>query len=39
MNRRRLIPVAVGAFIALIVIAQTLYVVDQRQQAIVLRFG
>ena len=39
MNRRRLIPIAVGAFIALIVIAQTLYVVDQRQQAIVLRFG
>ena len=39
MNRRRLIPIAVGAFIALIVIAQTFYVVDQRQQAIVLRFG
>ena len=39
MNRQRLIPLAVGAFIALIVIAQTFYVVDQRQQAIVLRFG
>ncbi|HEX5775401.1 MAG TPA: protease modulator HflC [Caulobacteraceae bacterium] len=39
MNRRRLIPIAVGAFIALIVIAQTFYVIDQRQQAIVLRFG
>jgi membrane protease subunit HflC len=39
MNRQRLIPLAVGAFLALIVLAQTLYVVDQRQQAIVLRFG
>ena len=39
MNRQRLIPILVGAFIALIVVAQTFYVVDQRQQAIVLRFG
>lgn len=39
MSRQRLIPILVGAFIALIVIAQTFYVVDQRQQAIVLRFG
>lgn len=39
MTRQRLIPLAVAAFLALIVLAQTIYVVDQRQQAIVLRFG
>lgn len=39
MNRQRLIPILVGLFIAFVVIAQTFYIVDQRQQAIVLRFG
>jgi len=39
MNRQSLIRYAVIAFVALIVLAQTLYVVDQRQQAIVVRFG
>ena len=39
MTRQRLIPLAVAAFLALVVLAQTIYVVDQRQQAIVLRFG
>jgi len=39
MNRTNLIRYAVVAFVALIVLAQTLYVVDQRQQAIVVRFG
>ena len=39
MNRQRLIVVAVAAFAVLVVLAQTFYVLDQRQQAIVLRFG
>jgi len=39
MSQTRLIAIAVGAVVALIVIANTFYVVDQRKQAIVLRFG
>ena len=39
LNGARLIAIAVGAVVALIVIANTFYVVDQRKQAIVLRFG
>ncbi|HEX6860834.1 MAG TPA: protease modulator HflC [Caulobacteraceae bacterium] len=39
MNQSRLIRYAVIAIAALIVIGQTFYVVDQRQQAIVTRFG
>jgi membrane protease subunit HflC len=39
MNRQRLIRYAIAAFAVLIVLGQTLYMVDQRQQAIVVRFG
>ncbi len=39
MNRSRLIPLAIGLFIVFVTLAQTVYVVDQTQQAIVLRFG
>ena len=39
MSRNRKIGIGVAAFAALIVLANTLYVVDQREQAIVLRFG
>ena len=39
ISQSRLIAIAVVAVGVLIVLANTLYVVDQRQQAIVLRFG
>jgi membrane protease subunit HflC len=39
MNRRPLILYAVLAFVALVILANSLFVVEQRQQAIVLRFG
>ena len=39
MNQSRLIVWAVGAFALLILVFNTLYVVDQRKQAVVLRFG
>lgn len=38
-DRRRLIQMAVGAFAALIVVANTVYVVGQTEQAVVVRFG
>ncbi|MDB5426473.1 MAG: hflC [Phenylobacterium sp.] len=39
MNRNPLILYAVLAFVALVILANSLFVVEQRQQAIVLRFG
>ena len=39
MNRSPLIVYAVLAFVAVVVLANSLFVVEQRQQAIVLRFG
>jgi modulator of FtsH protease HflC len=39
MNRSPLILYAVLAFVALVILANSLFVVEQRQQAIVLRFG
>jgi membrane protease subunit HflC len=39
MNRQRLLIAGIAAFVAFVAIAQTFYVLDQRQQAIVLRFG
>jgi membrane protease subunit HflC len=39
MNQSRLIVWAVGIVVALIVVMNTFYVVDQRKQAVVLRFG
>lgn len=39
ISQSRLITIAVVAVAALIVLANTLYVVDQRQQALVVRFG
>lgn len=39
MNRNRMIPLGIAAFAVLLTIGQTFYIVDQTQQAIVLRFG
>jgi membrane protease subunit HflC len=39
MNRPVLIGIGVAVFVGLMVLANTLFIVDQRQQAIVLRFG
>jgi membrane protease subunit HflC len=39
INQSRLILWAVGAVIGVVILANTLYVVDQRKQAVVLRFG
>ena len=39
MNQSRLIGWAVAAFVLLVLAVNTLYVVDQRKQAVVLRFG
>jgi modulator of FtsH protease HflC len=39
MNRQRLIVWGVAAFAVLLVIANTFFIVDQRQQAVVLRLG
>jgi membrane protease subunit HflC len=39
MSQQRMIGIAVGAFAVLIVLMNTFYVVDQRKQALVLRFG
>lgn len=39
MSQQRMIGIAVAAFAVLVVLMNTLYVVDQRQQALVLRFG
>lgn len=39
MTRDRMIQLGVAAFVVLILLANTFYVVDQRKQAIVLRFG
>ena len=39
MNRNRLTALGIAAFAALVVLGQTLYVVDQTHQALVIRFG
>lgn len=39
MNRQRVLVAGIAAFAAFVAIAQTFYILDQRQQAIVLRFG
>lgn len=39
MNRRPLVLYAILAFVVIVVLANTLFVVEQRQQAIVLRLG
>ena len=39
LSRNRMIQLGVGAFVVLVLLANTFYVVDQRNQAIVLRFG
>jgi membrane protease subunit HflC len=39
MSQQRLIAIGVAAFAVLILLANTFYIVDQRKQALVLRFG
>ena len=39
MSQQRLIAIGVAAFAVLIVLMNTFYVVDQRKQALVVRFG
>ena len=39
MSQQRMIAIAVGAFVLLVLAMNTFYVVDQRKQALVLRFG
>jgi membrane protease subunit HflC len=39
MSQQRMIGIAVGAFALLVVLMNTFYVVDQRKQALILRFG
>jgi membrane protease subunit HflC len=39
MIDRRYIPYAIAAVVALIVLANTLFVIDERQQAVVVRLG